>query len=62
MKTTAIVLVLVVAMSGFVALAPTVNAAPPDLPPNHTGCNYFHYHHGDIKNGVPPSYHYHHCF
>lgn len=30
-----------------VAPIPEVEARPPDLPPEHTGCNYFHYHNGE---------------
>lgn len=61
MKTTAILLALAIGLTGFVALAPPVGAAPPDLPPGHGGCDYFHYHHGDVKSGVPPTYHWHPC-
>ncbi|HJQ93167.1 MAG TPA: hypothetical protein VJ874_02655 [Candidatus Thermoplasmatota archaeon] len=49
------------AFTGIVA-APAAEAAPPDLPPDHSGCGYFHWHNGNIVQGTPPGYHYHHCF
>lgn len=45
---------------GFLAAAPAVEAAPPNIPPG-SPCNYFHYHSGNLQQGQPPRYHYHHC-
>lgn len=63
MNKTRLVLVLLVATTFAFAAAPAAEAAPLG-PPNigdDGGCGYFHYHPGNIKAGVPPSYHYHHC-
>lgn len=60
MRTTVIVLLVLVAFTGVVALAPAANAAPPNI--GGDGCGYFHWHNGDIKSGVAPGYHYHHCY
>jgi hypothetical protein len=40
---------------------PVTEAVSLDLPPNHGGCDYLHWHHGDLLEGTPPSYHYHPC-
>lgn len=61
MRTTAIVLALLVGFTGFVAVAPAAEAAPPNIPPGGS-CGYFHYHNGNVAQGQLPSYHYHHCF
>lgn len=62
MRSTAIALAVLVAFAGIVAIAPAANAAlaPPDIG-NDGGCGYFHWHNGDVKRGVAPGYHYHHC-
>lgn len=35
--------------------------APPDIPPNHSGCGYFYWDSGDLANGEAPGYRYRHC-
>lgn len=61
MRLFAVVLSAAVLSLGAVSVAPAAEAAPPDLPPNHGGCDYFHYHNGNLLAGQPPSYHYHPC-
>jgi hypothetical protein len=61
MRAFAIALSVTVLSLGAVAAVPSVEAAPPNIPPGSTGCGYFHYHHGNVQQGVLPTYHYHHC-
>lgn len=62
MRSTAIAFAVLVALTGVVAFAPAAEAAPPNLPPGSSGCDYFHWHNGNIRQGTPPGYHYHVCY
>ncbi len=57
----AVAVIFALAFAG-IAAVPEVDAerGPPDLPPG-SHCEYFHYHSGNLQQGTPPSYHYHHC-
>lgn len=61
MRTIAVALSLTVLA---IAAAPIegVEAAPPNLPPGATGCDYFHWHNGNVLAGETPGYHYHLCY
>lgn len=59
MRAAVLALALLVAFAGIVAIAPTATAGPPDL---GSGCGYFHWHNGDVKNGILPGYHLHPCY
>ncbi len=61
MHLVAVGLVVALAFAGTM-IVPDAEAerGPPNLPPG-SYCNYFHYHSGNIQQGQPPTYHYHHC-
>lgn len=60
MRSTILVLAVLVALTGVVAVSPAAEAAPPNI--GGDGCGYFHWHSGDLLEGTPPGYHYHHCY
>lgn len=45
-----------------IAVVPAAQAAPPNLPPGASGCDYFHWHNGNVAQGTTPGYHWHPCF
>lgn len=57
----ALVLAFVVVLAFTAIAAPAAEAAPPNLPPGSTGCDYFHWHNGNVQQGTLPGYHYHPC-
>jgi hypothetical protein len=59
MRTSVLVLAVLVAFAGVVAFAPAAEAAPPNIGGN--GCDYFHWHNGNVQEGQLPGYHWHPC-
>ena len=62
MRTTALVVALLV-VSAFAAVAAPAVHAKPDLPPDvGGGCSQAHWHDGDLSQGDPGHYHWHWCY
>lgn len=52
-------ILLTLATLALVAGAPAVDAKPPNI---GDGCNYFHWHNGNLLEGELPGYHFHVCY